>query len=150
MKRMEAVMAWFSTCLGITLLAASVLVVPGNAFADNGTTCAAKALSICGSNQGCYYYEIGYCCLTDCGNDSTCASTCCKSACGSDSTCLSNCLQAQLSCLGMTCDNGCANQWDLNLKCDNANTSCTKMLPASCGTCLCLKQITATCSCKAN
>lgn len=83
MFRLEAVAAWLFTCLGITLLGISVMVVPAKAFADAGSDCQTK----CGSDTTC----LGNCCFGSCGTDYTCTYNCCQSACSNDSKCIEAC-----------------------------------------------------------
>lgn len=142
MKRMEAVMAWLSTCLGITLLAASVLVVPGTAFADYGSVCASGCQTSCGSDQLCFDECITKCCMTDCGTDANCGLACCQSACvNGDINCLSYCYQGQnITCSGNEiCSNGCVQRYDNgNFTCTPAKTGCNKGSVNDCGACLCV------------
>src|SRR5262249_30123565 len=76
MTRLEAAVAWLFSCLGVVLLACSILVVPVDAFADTG-------------NPDC---------ATQCSTDldpTTCMQNCCTNTCLGDQTCYNNCM-AQL------------------------------------------------------
>ncbi len=118
MSRFIAFNSWFFTCLGITLLGVSILVVPADAFADAGSSC----YSICNqppynANDAAYNACVGsMCCPSECGgsgnscfnscvgeacqlkyaNDPNGLSTCCQTVCGSNTNdCYNNCLVAQ-------------------------------------------------------
>lgn len=95
MKRVEAAAAWFFTCLGITLLAVGILVIPAEVFADSGDDCVAQ-----------------------CGDDESCMLTCCQTACSGDPACVVTCMQKALKkCSLISCQDkfsGCT--VDCNLK----------------------------------
>ena len=115
MSRLSAVGSWFFTCLGITLLAVSILVVPADVFADAGSDCWTGC-----NNQTVYPYDtcVAKCCATRCGPDTTCYNNCvaggcqlqystnptgwdgcCENACGSDQDCLANCADIKKLCI---------------------------------------------------
>ncbi len=88
MARLEAQAAWLFSCLGIVLLAASILVVPATAFAEAGDDCVAK-------------------CVDD-PDPPSCTYACCETACGgSGNLCFQGCMQGQLSCSGHGGYDGC-------------------------------------------
>src|SRR5947209_3182728 len=90
MTRLEAVAAWFFSCLGVALLGASVLVVPATAFADAGSyECSACNIYTPGTQQ--YIDCMTNCCNSACQGDPSCVGSCCKDYCGSDTNCLSAC-----------------------------------------------------------
>jgi hypothetical protein len=123
--RIETASGWLFTGLGVTLLMASILVVPPNAFADSG--CSASCGSFCDPSQGgdpngtsckscldlpsnCNFNsacEAG-CCQYYCGGDPTCLAKCCQTYCGNDMSCQQSCAAqvAQKPCLIMstTCE----------------------------------------------
>jgi hypothetical protein len=110
MSRLFAFASWFFTCLGITLLGVSILVVPAEAFADAGSNCYSQCNGLTGSAyDGC----IAGCCQSQCGGvtgsacyyncaceachlkyqgDPNGLSDCYKAVCGTDQNCLANCL----------------------------------------------------------
>lgn len=96
MSRLEVVGSWFCTCLGMVLLGLSILVIPGNAFADAGGDC----YNSCLGDPGC----TAVCCATACPNQPTCHADCCEGACGGNDTCLDMCLAAgPISCQAKVC-----------------------------------------------
>lgn len=95
MARLEALAAWFFSCLGIVLLGVSILVVPANAFADAGSDCINLCTVECGADKNCYNSCVGGCCATACSGDPVCGEQCCNAACMGDPTCLNACLAAQ-------------------------------------------------------
>lgn len=139
MKKIEAFSAWFCTCLGITLVFGSILVVPSQAFANDYTgQCAYYAP---------YPQDPTPCCMNYCGDDSTCWTQCCTDGCASNDTdCVTACQQAQKKCLGDSCESStnCFNQ--TGGACDKLSTYCTAMTKG-CETCICRNNV-GICSCR--
>ncbi len=112
MARLEALAAWFFNCLGIVLLAASILVVPANAFADGGSGCADSCSTDYTPGTSDYYTCLGQCCSSYCIKDTDylgCDVTCCTDECAGDpypSSCYDAC-KAQRSCNELFCNGGC-------------------------------------------
>jgi hypothetical protein len=158
MRRLESSMAWFFTCLGIVLLAASPLVVPANLFADAGSDCRSQY----GSNGSL----DGTCCYAACGSDYSCGFTCCQIACNYDTTCVSACTSAfaaaQQPCgNAQTCNpanheqcwysnnlNRCTINGDTGPGGGAMNDVCyVTGFPATCGGCKCLQFPDGQCYC---
>jgi hypothetical protein len=119
MKRFEEWASWFFTCLGVVMVAASILVVPQEAFAYSGE-CASCASSpdpaACGGSWA----------SSNCG-DQSCVISCCLDACAMDPMCYSNCdVQGSLvNCAAERCkkDGGCHPDCAGQL-CSTKNTRC--------------------------
>jgi hypothetical protein len=108
MSRFVAFLGWFFTCLGITLLGVSILVVPGEAFADPGSDC------------------YGAC--KNASDSGACVAGCCQQLCGSNSNDrYNNCVAEANSLLCPNaggCDNGCAGNNCIKMKCDPTKIEC--------------------------
>jgi hypothetical protein len=141
MGRVNRMVAWFFTCLGVTLVLLAALATPELAFADGAscasgcsTSCTTSCSSLCGCDTtcmsecmaGCLPACDGGCCNTYCSGNSSCMTTCCTAACGDDSNCINFC-QAEASepagCPIPPCDGkgGCSNE---NSKCSIYNSFC--------------------------
>jgi len=94
MVRLETVASWFFTCLGVTLLGVSILVVPASAFADGGggdSSCTDACRLPYPDPSPEQYDCFRVCCGGECGSDSACYTSCCQAACGNDTNCLTAC-----------------------------------------------------------
>jgi hypothetical protein len=141
MTQRERTAGWLLSCLGVVLIAAGILVVPSNAFADAGTYCKGQCNGLSGSAlANC----LGACCNYGCPGDQTCDTNCCKYGCGSDTTCLAT----------------CTSYWGTYSSCPpplNSNTcpsapNKTMCLPTTCSTktrtCKCIwDDVASTCNC---
>lgn len=141
MKRLEAVAAWFFTCLGITLLGCSILVVPEKAFADHWTKdCQEACCYSCYPNEECGYSNECYMsCMSACSE--------CASACNENQSCIDECVQkGKEKCLLLKCeiDQKCLKQGG---NCDKSNQYCNKLGAADCGACICIYYKTD-CNCR--
>ena len=84
MKRVQSLLAWFSTTLGVTLLGVTVLIAPEQVFADTTSDCSAACCTGCFGGGTC---DTLASCWTTCqGNCTVCAMMC-----GSDTTCQALC-----------------------------------------------------------
>src|SRR5262249_9459124 len=156
MCRLNAMASWLFTCLGITLLGVSILVVPADVFADAGDNCYAGCSTMYPSGGPSYNSCVASCCGSNCGSDSTCYNNCVAGDCelqyGTDQNGLSGCCTAvcngdQLcvdNCLSMVFCNGC-----LPPECNNVSSSfcsvqgdCPSSI-AACKGCSCEKVIGA-------
>jgi hypothetical protein len=164
MARLEALAAWFFSCLGIVLLGVSILVVPANAFADAGSDCINLCTVECGADKNCYNSCVGGCCATACSGDPVCGEQCCNAACMGDPTCMNACLAAQGKFCNVKpvydCSDGgreCRYDQDVGGCISNRMDGmggyefCSvKVFPVSCGACECKqKSNEKVCECKA-
>jgi hypothetical protein len=99
MKRLDGLLSWFFTCLGIVLVGVSILVVPQDAFAAYNGECSGTD-------------DPQTCCAIFCAGDSNCIGICCGDACtGKDPSCTADCYAGVVKCASKTCDlgqGGCA------------------------------------------
>jgi hypothetical protein len=137
MAKLDALLAWFFTSLGIALVGFAILIVPTDAFASdytglcdfcaNAADPAACAADCCKNKAGCGNTECSNeCCLKACGGDAACQAKCCQAVCGSDTDCLSSCNAVGPACVILcscpifgpcTCSSGVANCGPTGLKC---------------------------------
>jgi len=90
MGRIESTANWFFVFLGIALLSAGILVVPGDVFASTGTACASSS-GCSGVSGSAYYACLGECCQQAWGTDLVSSQACCGDACGLTIGCDSVC-----------------------------------------------------------
>ncbi len=137
MSRLESLASWFFTCLAITLLGGSILVVPQQAFADGYSDCAAACCTACFGGDTCDTFSS---CYLDC--TSPCFD--CVTACKGDKSCEAACAAQKKAC-PQGCEVGvnCAIQFP---NCDNSNTSCSKTA-GTCDYCAC-KKVSNMCDCR--
>ena len=101
--KLNAVGSWFFTCLGITLLGLTILVLPADVLADAGSDCYSGCAGFSGSD---FTNCVNNCCQYKCGSDTTCFNNCaaeacslapsglagcCQTLCGTDQNCLAKC-----------------------------------------------------------
>jgi hypothetical protein len=142
-----ALASWFFTCLGMTLLGVSILVVPKEAFADSGcyiqcyeNTPACASCTTDPNSQQCMACK-STCCLTCQGGDPSALAICCQNACGSDEACLANCAtNATLAQCPANCNNTCPNL-PFNLCNLTPMTSCFQNSVGGCDLCGCIQNI---------
>ncbi len=114
MKKLERIVAWSLSILGIVLLILAVLITPELAFADPGSSCANSCYGSCQTTCGS---DVG--CLQSCF--SSCMPTCCTTACSPPTeppNCYSSCMLAA----------GCPG----HPPCD-PNNDCVTGSPTNCG-----------------
>ena len=96
MSRLESVVSWFLTTLGLLLVGGSIFVVPANALGDAGSDCYDKCFGECGPETTCFNECVASCCAGTCNEETEeCDETCCETGCQSDPTCTEEC-QANL------------------------------------------------------
>ena len=166
MARIQAFTAWLCSSLGAVLLAASILVVPANAFADLSScesACSGDPLCIggcvstyCAESSSCEYSS----CSLACGADPTCLAICLGGACaqdcgsGGDPSCLGNCCLADCGADNPACTTPCTQQAmcaanSANRACDNGCMYSTSLQVCISG-CVTNSNTCATCKCLFN
>ena len=126
MTRIEAMAAWFFTSLGIALLAASIVVVPADAFADGGGDCASACSSQCGSDEECFNICVGQCCAASCSGEGACQQECCEIACDFDGDCWNVCMMQSKMCAGVfKCLPSCTTLPGSPPRCSNVKALCS-------------------------
>ncbi len=116
MARLQATAAWFFACLGIVLLGASIVVVPGTAFADGDGDCATK-----------------------CNGEPMCMQSCCGQGCDFDPACVSACMAPTPACArSPNCDVPLDRCDTKRYPCPGTITNCKNGTPKNrCDGCLC-------------
>jgi hypothetical protein len=152
-RRAVAVPGWLFTSLGLTLLGASILMVPGNAFADYTGQCTALNGTICPNDPTCPK-KANECCGNFCGNLS-CISQCCQDACGGKDGASKACYDACTAavCPGNTaCISGCAPQAGGLVCAVEDGTLCSQGTVGACVSCKCTATFVlmtlSSCDCK--